>query len=70
LITGVEILQSQLEHIANDYTTYDRRMKQLVANLVRARNLQPIDNAIVQDIDDAIDALVSFTGIVVLVPRQ
>lgn len=31
--------------------------RRLVVGLIEARGLQPVDNAIVQDIDDAIDAL-------------
>lgn len=31
--------------------------KRLVRGLIEARSLQPIDNAIIQDLDDAIDAL-------------
>lgn len=64
------ILEAHVKQLAEAWNTYDRAMKQLVGNLVVARNNQPIDDPILQDIDDAIDALVSYTKVVVLIPKK
>lgn len=61
-------LEERLHGLTHDFSVYDEHVRGLVANLVRARHLQPVGDPILQDIDDAIDALAEFAKVDVLIP--